>query len=52
MPSVDVTMNHESISVREDDSYDILCEALGAEVKTCVIVTPYNERYGIYPGAK
>ena len=49
--SVNVKTNHDSITVREGDSYDLLCESLAADVKACAFITPYEKTYVLWPGA-
>ena len=50
--SVNVTQNHQSITIIVDDSYDLLCESVDVDVKSCAFITPYQKTYVLWPGAK
>ena len=50
--AVNVKKNHESITVKEGDSYDLLCEATDVDVKACAFITPYGQTYVLWPAAK
>jgi hypothetical protein len=49
--AVNVKKNHESITVKEGDSYDLLCEATDVDVKACAFITPYGQTYVLWPAA-
>ena len=46
--AINMKRNHESITVKVGDAYELLCQALDAEVKACAFITPYGETYVLW----
>jgi len=49
--SVNVKSSHESITVNKDEPYELVCNALNADIKGCLFTNPEGKSYVLWPGA-
>jgi len=49
--TVEVKTNHASITINQDEPYDLVCSAPSVDIKGCLFTTPTGQTYILWAGA-